>query len=201
MALGERINFFRRKSNMTMKYLGELLGFTSKTADVRISQYETDAKRPKEDLINKMAEVFDVSPDALNVPNIDTPDHLMQTLFALEDIYGLTITSIDDVVCLRLNMEVTKPGSQLWNSFEGWQEKKQQLLQGEITLEEYDDWRYNFPRDDQKNLRAHVYPDILSDDVIEGLKNGDLTIQEAPARRKTRKNFKRKGMPDQNTDE
>ena len=44
MAISERIHFFRTKNNMTMKELGNRLGFSEKTADVRIAQYET-AKR------------------------------------------------------------------------------------------------------------------------------------------------------------
>ena len=40
MAIGERINFFRRRNNLTMNALGQLLGFDKKGADVRIAQYE-----------------------------------------------------------------------------------------------------------------------------------------------------------------
>ena len=109
MALGERINFFRRKNSMTMNYLGRLLGFTPKSADVRIAQYEKDQKTPKDDLINQIAAVFKISPRALKVPDIDTYDGLMHTLFALEDIYGISAGRIDDEICLRLNKQVTQP--------------------------------------------------------------------------------------------
>ena len=37
----------------------------------------------------------------------------------------------------------------------------------------------------------------LSDAILEGLQNGELTVQEKPIKRKTRKNFKRKGLPKQ----
>ena len=71
MALGERLNFFRRKCNLTMNALGRMLGFDPKSADVRISQYEKDAKMPKEELksiINDLggrAEVSDMPTDEL----------------------------------------------------------------------------------------------------------------------------------------
>ena len=139
MALGERINFFRRKNNMTMNYLGRLLGFTPKSADVRIAQYEKDQKTPKDDLIDQIAAVFKISPRALKVPDID--------------------------------------------------------------LSQYDEWRYNYPRDDHSQLRAHVIPQELSDAILEGLKSGELTVQEKPIKRKTRKNFKRKGLPEQHSEE
>ena len=197
MALGERINFFRRKNNMTMNYLGRLLGFTPKSADVRIAQYEKDQKTPKDDLIDQIAAVFKISPRALKVPDIDTYDGLMHTLFALEDIYGIYAGRIDGEICLRLNKQVTQPGTSLWNSIEAWADEKDKLKNGDISLSEYDEWRYNYPRDDHSQIRAHVIPQELSDAILEGLKSGELTVQEKPIKRKTRKNFKRKGLPKQ----
>ena len=197
MALGERINFFRRKNNMTMNYLGRLLGFTPKSADVRIAQYEKDQKKPKDELIEQIATIFKISPRALKVPDIDTYDGLMHTLFALEDIYGISAGQIDGEICLRLNKQVTQPGTTLWNAIEAWADQKEKLKNEEITLSQYDEWRYNYPRDDHSQIRAHVIPQELSDAILEGLQNGELTVQEKPIKRKTRKNFKRKGLPKQ----
>lgn len=91
MAIGERIRFFRNLCGMTQKYLGQVVGFPEKTADIRMAQYEAGTRTPKEDLTKALAHSLDVSPDALTVPDIDTYIGLMHTLFALEDIYGLTI--------------------------------------------------------------------------------------------------------------
>lgn len=201
MALGERINFFRRKNNMTMNYLGRLLGFAPKSADVRIAQYEKDQKTPKDDLINQLAEIFKISPRALKVPDIDTNDGLMHTLFTLEDIYGIYADEIDGELCLRLNKQVTQPGSPLWDSIQAWADEKDKLKSGAISLDEYDSWRYNYPRDDHSQIHAHVMPQELSDAILEGLQNGELTVQEKPVKRKTRKNFQRKGFPDQQSGE
>ena len=41
MAIGERIKYFRNLRGMTQKYLGQIVGFPIKTADVRMAQYET----------------------------------------------------------------------------------------------------------------------------------------------------------------
>ena len=40
MAIGERIRFIRNLRGMTQKYLGTLVGFPEKTADIRMAQYE-----------------------------------------------------------------------------------------------------------------------------------------------------------------
>ena len=72
MAIGERIRFFRNLCGMTQKYLGQVVGFPEKTADIRMAQYESGSRTPKADLTNKLAEVFDISPQALSVPDIDS---------------------------------------------------------------------------------------------------------------------------------
>ena len=61
MAIGKRIRFFRNRKGMTQKKLGEILGFLGKTSDVRMAQYETEARTPKHDLVKEMANIFDVS--------------------------------------------------------------------------------------------------------------------------------------------
>ena len=88
MAIGKRIRFFRNRKGMTQKQLGEMLGFLGRTSDVRIAQYESESRTPKSDLVKEMAQIFDVSPRAINVPNIDSYIGLMHTLFALEDSTG-----------------------------------------------------------------------------------------------------------------
>ena len=80
MAIGERINFFRRRCNLTMSALGQLLGFDAKGADVRIAQYENNSRKPKAELTQSMADVFGVVPEALTVPDIDTYKGLLHTL-------------------------------------------------------------------------------------------------------------------------
>ena len=103
MAIGQRIRFFRTKIGMTQKQLGAKLGFLGKTSDVRMAQYEAEARTPKLDLIKEMANCFDISSHALTVPDIDSYVGLMHTLFALEDMYGLKIGEVDGELCLRLD--------------------------------------------------------------------------------------------------
>ena len=79
MAIGQRIKFFRKRKGMTQKQLGELLGFKGRTSDVRMAQYESEARVPKQDLVNMMADILGVAPKALTVPDIDTHFGLLHT--------------------------------------------------------------------------------------------------------------------------
>ena len=145
MAIGERIHFLRNLRGMTLRYLGTLAGFPEKTADVRMAQYESGVRTPKADLTKKLAEALDVVPEALDVPEIDTYNGLMHTLFAIEDIYGLKIGEIEGEVCIRINRENSIQFDKMLNYLSPWQEQRAKYEAGEISKEDYDQWRYTYP--------------------------------------------------------
>ena len=113
MAIGERIHFFRLLRGMTQKYLGMAVGFPEKSADVRLAQYETGSRTPKADLTAALAQVLDVSPHALSVPDIDSYEGLMHTLFTLEDNYGLKVTEQDGELALQVDFRKNKDAARL----------------------------------------------------------------------------------------
>lgn len=170
MAIGERIRFFRTMRGMTQKYLGMLLGFPEKSADVRLAQYETGARTPKANLTASMAHVLDVSPQALAVPDVDSYTGLMHTLFTLEDRYGLKVTERDGEVCLRVDVFQGKDAAELHKMLCAWQEQSAKLEAGEITREDYDRWRYRYPEFDITQIWAKVPSQELSDMLLAGLK-------------------------------
>jgi len=85
MAIGERIRFIRNLRGMTQKYLGMAIDFDVRTADIRMAQYESGTRMPKDTMVHAIAHVLEVSPKALTVPDIDTDIGLMHTFFTLED--------------------------------------------------------------------------------------------------------------------
>ena len=156
MAIGERIHFFRTLRGMTQKYLGARIGFDEKSADVRIAQYESGARSPKDNYLALLAETLGVSPLALSVPNIDSYDGLMHTLFALEDIYGFKITNIDGEICLSLKKFDNPSYPQLFDNFTAWYAHASKLREGQISKDEYDEWRYHYPMKDSAGITASV---------------------------------------------
>lgn len=184
MAIGQRIRFFRNRKGMTQKQLGEILGFLGKTSDVRMAQYESEARTPKHDLIKEMAGLLGVSTYALNVPDIDTYFGLMHTFFALEDMYGLKIDKIDGELCLHLDKSVTSSGSILYDMFESWQKQSSKLEAGEITKEEYDEWRYKYPELETSHHFAKVIPKGLSDMLIAAMKEEEAQEKKEAKKRK-----------------
>ena len=68
------------------------------------------------------------------------------TLFTLEDLYGLHIDEIDGELCLQLDKSKGTTYLSMFDMFHAWQEQAEKLKSGEITQEEYDQWRYNYPK-------------------------------------------------------
>lgn len=130
--IGKRIRFIRKKKGMTMKYLGIAAGLPENSADIRIAQYESGTRTPKADLLRKIADVLEVSPDALSVPELDNVIGVMHTLFVLEDLYNFRFT-LEDCTSDKLKKAINE-----------WQREYERYSNGEISKEKYDNWRYNY---------------------------------------------------------
>ena len=171
MAIGERIRFFRNLRGMTQKYLGQMVGFPEKTADIRMAQYESGSKSPKAELTENLAGVLGVSPLALSVPDIDSYLGLMHTLFTLEDRYGLTVENGENGVSLRVDPRKGKDAAELSEMLTAWAEQAEKYHNGEINREDYDKWRYNYPKYDETSGYVKTPSKQLSDALVEAFKD------------------------------
>lgn len=120
MAIGERIHFFRMMRSMTQKYLGMALGFPEKSADVRLVQYENGSRTPKANVTAALAQVLDISPKALDIPDIDSYTGLMHPLFTLEDRYSLEVCECEDEVHLRVHIHKGRDAAELHSMLAAW---------------------------------------------------------------------------------
>ena len=64
----------RQKNHITQKELGIALGFPEDSADVRIAQYEADARKPRDEILANMAKELGVPLDILMVPILSEPE-------------------------------------------------------------------------------------------------------------------------------
>lgn len=162
MAIGERIRYIRKLRKLTQTVLGVRIGFPESSAEVRIAQYETGTRTPKENGIKVMSDILEVSPLALKVPDIDSNLGLMHTFFALEDMYGLEIKAEDDKLMFRFKDE-RKLDPSFCQMLFAWAQQTEKLKNGEITKEEYDEWRYNYPKYDNSQIFAEAPSQKVTD--------------------------------------
>ena len=133
----------------------------SPNSDNKGSCHSKENRTPKADLTAQMAEALDVSPRAIAVPDIDSMDGLMHTLFALEDRKLIRIQNVDGLVCLRAEIaEGGTKAAELNSRLMSWEDEKGKLKAGKITKEEYDRWRYHYPDYDDSMIRVKIPPDI-----------------------------------------
>lgn len=123
ITFGERLQFIRKHRGITQKKLGLKLGFSENTSDIRIAQYETNQRTPRPDLIAAMANILDVTIDSLTSPIPNTAMEIMQFLFWAEELPQI------------------KQSDKLMQE---WVQKKKEFSEGQITHDQYLDWKLNF---------------------------------------------------------
>ena len=127
MSLGSNLKTIRLFRNKTLKELGQILGFSTSSADVRISQYESDKKKPRENVIENLAYKLDVSPQAIDIPDIETYIGAIYTLFQLERSYGLKIDELDGQPILRFDKLLPHEQDTLYEYMQNWLRRSQKL--------------------------------------------------------------------------
>ncbi len=163
MSVGTRIRNARIHRNVTQKDLGIAIGFKEESADVRIAQYETNNRTPKEDVINKIASYLDVNPLALQEPKINNDlfkdvNGIMFTLFTLDETNELEMFEYDDG-------NTDDPFEHCGIVLKHWpwqnllfemKKRKEELANGDITLREFNEWKLNYPftSDDYENQKT-----------------------------------------------
>lgn len=73
ISFGRKIKHLRQKNHLTQKELGIALGFPESYADVRIAQYESDSRTPRNDLVKLFAATLGVPVEILTVPVLSEP--------------------------------------------------------------------------------------------------------------------------------
>ena len=148
-----------------------MVGFPEKTADIRMAQYESGSRTPKAELTESLAGALGVSPLALSVPDIDSYLGLMHTLFTLEDRYGLTVDTGENGVSLRVDPRKGRDAAELFKMLTAWAEQSEKYHNGDINRDEYDKWRYNYPKFDETSGFVKVPSQNFSDAMVGSFKD------------------------------
>lgn len=173
MTIGQKIRKIRILRGMTQKELGLKVGFSSSTADARIRQYEIGVMNPKEDKLKKIAEALDVDICCLSDINIKSSEDLMQTLFDLEDNFGLQLDT-DENGRVILSFDETSCPSSVIFGLESWKKSHDYFLtdgsDNADTMSEYAIWKSQYPN------RLKNREERISNQVAEKYRND---IQQA----------------------
>ena len=152
MSVGSKIRAIRMLKNMTQKELGEMVGFSTSTADVRIRQYESNKMVPKEDKLKEIANALNVDITALKDHDIYSDLDLMQVLFQLEEDWGLNIRKENEQYVLSFD-ESNPLTKYTLHNLDCWHQAKTNMLTdaddnySALYNDKYKLWKHRFPLD------------------------------------------------------
>ena len=141
MDVGKKIKRFRTALGLSQKELAQRAGMS----EPAIRNYELGNRTPSEKQLEKIAGALGVSIYAISDPHLESYDGMLHALFYLEDEYGIIPQEIDGQVYLAVEDKnaASRAVSKMLGS---WNSEFEKLKSDEITKEEYDMWRYSYPR-------------------------------------------------------
>ena len=176
MTVGEKIRKIRTFRGMTQRELGLAVGFEEKSADNRIAQYETNYRVPKRELLDKIAEALRVDRQNFYTIAPGSAEDFMRTFFWLDEdspgairLFPLVRTpgKIKEETVVQYNDSYDWPAHLPWGLLQLWACRRvharmllrqQELHAGEITRDEYFEWKLNWPHtcDDGRESQYYI---------------------------------------------
>lgn len=99
----------------------------------------------KEDFINGIASILEVSPETLKILGIESYHDFIFILFKLEEQFGLSLNMIKGMLYLHLDKNPANYDHSIKEMLDDWYKYKSKLASGEISIEEYTNWKLNYP--------------------------------------------------------
>ena len=88
-SIGGKIKRIREHLGLSQKQLGLRCGFSESTADVRIRQYESNKKVPREKALKTLCSALEIEEHALFDADLLPESAMYHALFDIEDFHGL----------------------------------------------------------------------------------------------------------------
>ncbi|MCL1912904.1 MAG: helix-turn-helix domain-containing protein [Eubacteriaceae bacterium] len=142
MSIGDRIKTIRNYRKMTLRELGLAVGFDENSANVRIAQYESGTRTPKEDMVKRIANVLGVNHRFISTPTVDSDEDLMYTLLELDWQNPLELIEIGDAASNDAELVAISFNSEGINKYlSEWVVVKKRLSDGQISENDYLEWK------------------------------------------------------------
>ena len=173
-SIGGKIKRIREHLGLTQKQLGLRCGFSENTADVRIRQYESNKKVPREKALKTLCYALEIEEHALFDADLLPNNAMYHALFDIEDFHGLHPVQIDGRYYLEFGGYVMYGDREL-TPFENeeflkrWAAKREECFpssEDDVTEEDeeakrekrkqYDLWRYGYPLNDAEETSERI---------------------------------------------
>ncbi len=181
--IGEAVRRMRIARGLSREELGSKVGLSAN----RIQQYENNARKPKPELRKRLADALDVNLLALDDLSANSQVEVMHILFALEQVWGLTIgeTVSNGIRRINLSVDASNP---LYGYMWEWL-FRQRTLQAELATAhseekknkaraDYLNWEWQFPQSLAAPIEKEAQLARLQAEIQELQKTCDLLEKE-----------------------
>ena len=134
---GENIRRYRKAHGLSAARLAEMVGLTESA----ILHYERGIRTPGESQLEKIARALNVSPRMLEDHKIESARDRVGALLQMEGDFGIVPDMCDGGLWIDPKARNAQKAVEAINA---WGEVRHRLITGEITQEEYDDWKSRF---------------------------------------------------------
>lgn len=156
-AMGWRIRTIRNRRGMTQAELAKAAGL----GESAVRSYELGNRRPKEKHIDAIAKALKVRPECFKMHEVNTPLELLYLLFHFESMRMVEPSEDGSASTNAIDRELKK-------GFRDWSRARQRYLKGEITQEEYEDWKDTYSNVILQDAWGKEIPDPYTGKFLEG---------------------------------
>lgn len=157
--IGLRIRRLREQRGLTRRQLAEASGLGEST----LGCYELGTNYPKDVYLEKLAKTLRVRPETFSVCGVDTDIQLIHLLFNLEDSFDMYAKGGGEA-----SMTADESKRLLLKALREWGDKRDELEHGEITEEQYREWKDTYYPFIQLDPYGEKVPDSYTGKKLEG---------------------------------
>ncbi len=139
MSQGARLEYIRKVRHMTKEDVAAYFGFEGREPNKTIREYENNTTGPSPSRLEELAELFEVSVDAIRKYDFTNPiDEIYYQMWLEEEFpyYQFNI-EMDSFPGKEYNMNV-------YNEIQEWKKKRKMRKVYDISDDEYLEWKLNF---------------------------------------------------------
>ena len=136
---GARLEFIRKFRYLDEKNVAEYFGLGGKDPARSIRNYENNSVQPSDARLEELADLYEVSIDAIRDYDLSNPIDLIYIAMWQEELMPYFDINIDDI-----SNNLNEYAKDVVKGLKEWKEMKEKRENLEISIQEYIDWKLNF---------------------------------------------------------
>lgn len=139
LSQGARLKYIRKLRYLEKDYVADYFELGGERKERTISRYENNSRVPNKERLEELADLYNVSINAIKEYKYDDPIDMIYMFMWLEEQLPYYEINFDNV-----NIKNNPYNMNILKGITEWKEMKEKRENGEITTVEYIDWKLNY---------------------------------------------------------